>query len=70
VKETPDAVTISRRELLRRALAAGGALGAGMALDAGAGVPDAEARAAPRAPKRPGYRETDHVREYYAKASL
>ena len=58
----------SRREFLKRLGATGGAIGAGLAFNAHAGPTETQPAAA--APKKRGYRETAHVREYYAKAAL
>jgi hypothetical protein len=57
-----------RRAFLKGLGATGGALGIGLGLDAHAG-PTQEPVAEPQ-PRKRGYRETAHVREYYAKAAL
>jgi hypothetical protein len=56
-----------RRDFLKGLLAAGAALGTSAGLGGAAAAPE---EAPPRPRKRLGYRETDHVRTYYAKASL
>ena len=58
-----------RRGFLKQLLVAGGTLGSGLAIGADAqtrpeaSVPDDQ-------PRDRGYRETEHVRQYYAKAAL
>ncbi len=70
MRKTTEAAKQSRRDFLKGFLLAGGALGTGVNLDVAAetSVPGAQTKTTPA--KRPGYRETEHVRTYYAKASL
>jgi anaerobic selenocysteine-containing dehydrogenase len=69
MSKTTEALHEDRRDFLKGLLLAGGALGAGVGLET---VP--EAAVAPIQPqakpaRRLGYRETEYVRKYYAKAS-
>ena len=59
-----------RRNFLKGLLAAGAALGTGAGLGGAAAMVAAPEEAPPTPRKRVGYRETEHVRTYYAKASL
>ncbi|MSO93181.1 MAG: formate dehydrogenase [Rhodospirillales bacterium] len=62
MKDRKETTPLRRREFLRVAGLASGALGAA----AVAGAPDAaKAAAAPDGRKTSGYRETDHVKTYY-----
>jgi transketolase N-terminal domain/subunit len=70
MSKTTEATKHSRRDFLKGFLLAGGALGTGVSLDVGAGTAAPLAQNKPTPAKRPGYRETEHVRTYYAKASL
>jgi len=74
MKRRIDVVGQSRRDFLKEVLVAGGALGVGLGSAVTLRVSgDAVSRgkdAKPGPAKRPGYRETEHVRTYYAKASL
>lgn len=58
-----------RRAFLRRALTAGGALGAAFAFGS-APARERVGRIEPKARAPLGYRETEHVRQYYEKAAL
>ena len=59
-----------RRTFLMYLTLGGGALGAGLSLRADAVSADESTQDERAAPSKQGYRETAHVREYYAKASL
>lgn len=60
-----------RRVFLKQLLVTGGALGSGLTLEASAEPQSGEARPDDgTGPEPRGYRETEHVRLYYAKASL
>ena len=57
-----------RRGFLAGAAVAGGAAATGAARAVGEVAAEAAPAEAPAAPEPRGYRETDHVRKYYAKA--
>jgi hypothetical protein len=59
-----------RRNFIKQLALGGGALGAGLSLRANASAPERPASGDGVRRKQHGYRETAHVREYYAKASL
>lgn len=58
-----------RRRVLKTLVAAGGATALAAVSGKALAASPAESAAAP-APVTPGYRETDHIRTYYAKARI
>ena len=64
MKDRKETTSFRRREFLKVAGLAGGAVGAA----AIAGAPEAAKAAAPDGRKTSGYRETEHVKKYYALA--
>ncbi len=69
MNERARGTKIDRREFLRRVLAASGAAGAGLALGSAPAYAATKPIDTCRTEHR-GYRETEHVRQYYAKAAI
>ncbi len=68
-KHQREAPQESRRAFLRNSALAGGAAAVAAVTGTAMAVTDSqESSAAPQDPSSQGYRETAHVREYYAKA--